>query len=214
MKNTTQFPVIADLNKLILPEKVLAQPDIVVHHSATPVGSARSFHDYHVNNNGWRALGYHFVINNGKRLGDLFDGMIQCNLARDWDKDFDFLEEQGAHAKGLNNCPGICVVGDFTDSFPTPNQILAVTALVTHLNYKREQFGHYPYQIIGHREAGGYGGALVSKSCPGENINCNFMRQYFASQQQHYLTNMLAYKDLALYNGNPYEDVIYYDTMV
>jgi N-acetylmuramoyl-L-alanine amidase len=35
---------------------------IIVHHSATVQGSAESFANYHVKNNGWPGIGYHFVI--------------------------------------------------------------------------------------------------------------------------------------------------------
>lgn len=217
MRNTSKFPVIADLDKLKLTDKTINKEYIIIHHSATDAGNAESFHRYHIEHNNWRALGYHFVINNGKRQSDLFDGMIQCNMARDWDNDFDFTEETGAHAKGLNSKSiGICVVGDFSKGFPTPNQILATTALVTHLNHIKYNIKYREYVVIGHREAGEHGGALVYKSCPGENINCNLMRTFFITQRAHYTVNKLNYKSgiATSLDGQYYNDVVYYDELI
>lgn len=44
--------------------------DIVIHHSATDIGSAASFDRRHRLINHWDELGYHFVIGNGSGSGD------------------------------------------------------------------------------------------------------------------------------------------------
>ena len=54
---------------------------LVVHHSASPIDktTVRDIEDWHVRDNGWDAIGYHFVIGNGDGMADLvFSGA--CNL--------------------------------------------------------------------------------------------------------------------------------------
>lgn len=96
---------------------------IVIHHSATAVGGARSFDAGH-RANGWDEMGYHFVIGNGTQTPD---GFIEVGSR--WDK-----QKHGAHCKTPNNYfndhgIGICLVGDFTKGKPTRNQLSSLYRL-------------------------------------------------------------------------------------
>ncbi len=131
---------------------------IVVHHSATKGGSAASFHRYHVNHNGWRSLGYHFVIPNGI---DAPDGEIEVGPR--WRG-----QQTGAHTGGTPGNEynergiGICLVGNFNAGYPTRAQLRALETLVADL---AARYGIPAYRIIGHRDAPG-----TSTSCPGGHL--------------------------------------------
>ena len=100
---------------------------IVIHHSATPRGSAKTFDKYH-RQKGWDGLGYHFVIGNGTETRD---GVIEVGPR--WN-----LQKHGAHCKTPDNYYndhgiGICLVGDFTKSGPTRKQLDSLDRLVRFL---------------------------------------------------------------------------------
>ncbi len=102
---------------------------IVIHHSATASGSARTFDKYHRETKHWDALGYHFVIGNGTESPD---GQVEVGVR--WDQ-----QKHGAHCKTPSNYfnnhgIGICLVGDFTKSRPTPKQLRALNDLVAFLS--------------------------------------------------------------------------------
>ena len=75
---------------------------IIIHCSATPNGryhTAEDIHRWHVNDNSWSGIGYHYVIRT--------DGVSQKGRPEYW---------EGAHAKGHNkDSIGICLIG--TDEF-------------------------------------------------------------------------------------------------
>lgn len=130
---------------------------IVIHHSATPSGSACVFDRMH-RERGFDELGYHFVICNGI---DAADGAIE--IGGRWHR-----QKWGAHT---GNTPGneynlygigICVVGDFRDRLPTPRQLAALKSLVEQL---ARRYGVEPRHIIGHRDAPG-----ASTECPGDAL--------------------------------------------
>lgn len=80
---------------------------IVIHHSATPAGSAEIFDREHRQRGFWNGLGYHFVICNG--TSGHRDGEIQ--VGDRWVKQIN-----GAHCNvgNMNEVGiGICLVGDF-----------------------------------------------------------------------------------------------------
>lgn len=102
--------------------------DIIIHHSAGPSGGARAFDAYHRNVRHWDELGYHFVIGNGTDTGD---GQIEVGSR--WTK-----QKHGAHCKTPDNYYndhgiGICLVGDFDRTSPTPSQIAALNRLLAFL---------------------------------------------------------------------------------
>jgi N-acetylmuramoyl-L-alanine amidase len=71
---------------------------IIIHCSATKEGEhfdANDIRRWHVEGNGWKNIGYHYVV--------LLDGRIELGRP---------LEEVGAHTKGHNtNSVGICYIG-------------------------------------------------------------------------------------------------------
>jgi hypothetical protein len=102
---------------------------IVIHHSATGAGGAKSFDQFH-RSKGWDELGYHFVIGNGTSTPD---GLIEVGPR--WEK-----QKTGAHCKTPGNYVnehgiGICLVGDFTSGRPTRKQLTSLYHLVRFLSY-------------------------------------------------------------------------------
>jgi len=97
---------------------------IVIHHSATDVGDAESFHRQHAKK--WQnGLGYHFVIGNGTTTRD---GQVQVGPR--WLRQNDGID--GAHAgnKTYNEYGvGVCLVGDFNQGRPTRGQLEALRTL-------------------------------------------------------------------------------------
>ena len=133
---------------------------IVVHHSATPTGSAAVFDRDH-RQKGWDELGYHFVIGNGTHSGD---GQIEVGTR--WPK-----QKWGAHAKTSDNRfndygIGICLVGNFEIDRPTPAQLKAATRLVSYL---METYHIAPQYVLGH-------GDTKPTDCPGRNLALGWVR--------------------------------------
>ena len=124
---------------------------IVVHHSATDSGSTRLFRCLHRAVNGWTDIGYHFVIGNGTDSGD---GVVETGRP---------LGFRGAHAKGSNHCSiGVCLVGNFQETWPTERQTEALGRLLDDL---LDRFRLGPGCVLLHREVHG-----CRTVCPGENL--------------------------------------------
>lgn len=105
---------------------------ITIHHSAkesdggSDLSSARDVADkikkiqgFHMRERGWGDIGYHFLID--------ASGQVWQGRALDW---------QGAHAGGDGNIGniGICMLGDFSTSSPTPESMAALEQLVDKLS--------------------------------------------------------------------------------
>lgn len=123
---------------------------IVVHHSASSVGNARTFHAWHLGR-GWDGLGYHFVIGNGAGMGD---GEVAVGWR--W-----VAQREGAHAgETFHNQHGIgiCLVGDFESAEPSPAQWAALVGLVRRLALDHAIGAD---AILGHRQV------KQSTACPG-----------------------------------------------
>lgn len=139
---------------------------IVVHHSATPGGSARSFDRYH-RDKGWDELGYHFVIGNGTETPD---GMIEVGSR--WQK-----QKHGAHCKTPDNFfnehgIGVCLVGDFTKTRPTARQLAALERLT---GFLCDRCGIRPDRVVSHQ-------AVTHKTaCPGRFFPMSSLRRAVAS---------------------------------
>lgn len=131
---------------------------IVLHHSATRGGCARVFDRAH-RRRGWDELGYHFVITNGRGGSD---GRVEVGSR--WKK-----QKWGAHCGGTPNNEfnehgiGICVVGNFTSSLPTPKQLSSLKKLLVYLmrTYKISADN-----VIGHRCA-----PKAKTACPGDRFH-------------------------------------------
>lgn len=135
---------------------------IVIHHSATPSGSAAVFDRQH-RAKGWDELGYHFVIGNGTNSGD-----GQVEVGSRWP-----VQKWGAHAKTPDNRfneegIGICLVGNFENTRPTARQMQSLTKLVAYL---MQTYKIPANRVIGHRDTG------KSTDCPGRNLNLTEVRR-------------------------------------
>lgn len=134
---------------------------IVIHHSATSNGSAAKFDRDH-RAKGWDELGYHFVIGNGNGSGN-----GQVEVGSRWPR-----QKWGAHAKTPDNRfneygIGICLVGNFDVSRPTPQQQQSLARLVAYL---MQTYNIPADRVIGHRDA-------KSTACPGRNFSIPWLRR-------------------------------------
>ncbi|MCW8128983.1 MAG: N-acetylmuramoyl-L-alanine amidase [Planctomycetota bacterium] len=128
---------------------------IVIHHSASPTGSAASFDRAH-KARGWDGLGYDFVIGNGQGSGD---GQVEVGYR--WSQQL-----RGAHAGNIDyneHGIGICLVGNFEFERPTAKQMESLRNLVRFLQSKT---GIPAASIIGHDHVPG-----KDTQCPGRLFN-------------------------------------------
>ncbi|MGB7159173.1 MAG: peptidoglycan recognition family protein [Tepidisphaeraceae bacterium] len=128
---------------------------IVIHHSATPAGSAAVFDKMH-KDKGWDELGYHFVIGNGTNSGN-----GQVEVGNRWKS-----QKWGAHAKTADNKYndygiGICLVGNFDLDRPTPAQQQSLAKLVAFLE---KTYRITPERVVGH-------GETKATDCPGKYVS-------------------------------------------
>lgn len=120
---------------------------IVVHCAASTPGmntSAADIRRWHVDENGWRDIGYHYVITR--------DGTLETGRP---------LEQAGAHVAGFNaDSIGICLSGGLNDDHQpdanyTRHQFKTLENLLIHLSSK------FPAaDVCGHRDLDD------GKSCP------------------------------------------------
>ena len=147
----------------------LARPNqwrwIVIHHSATPTGSAAAFDKMH-KSKGWDELGYHFVVGNGT---DTRDGQIEVGPR--WPR-----QKWGAHAKTPDNRYndfgiGVCLVGNFDQTRPSEDQVRSLSRLVGHLM----KTYHIPAnRVVGHSDTG------RPTDCPGRLLSVAQVRRMSA----------------------------------
>jgi len=129
---------------------------IVIHHSATPTGSAAEFDLMH-RAKGWDELGYHFVIGNGTGSGD-----GQVEVGSRWR-----TQKHGAHCKVQGHPEyndvgiGICLVGNFNETYPSEAQMASLSRLV---RYLMNRYGIPRSRIYGH-------GQLKPTDCPGRHFS-------------------------------------------
>lgn len=134
----------------------------IVIHTAGVAGdpSAASMRKYHREVNGWRDIGYHYVIRKGGRLE-----MGRTGL--------------GAHTNGANDTFGICISGD-GDSEPW-----TLAQRERAISLCRELCSTYEWsaeRICGHREApAGLGAKPTGKTCPGGLVDMNEFRAAVAA---------------------------------
>lgn len=129
---------------------------IIIHHSATRVGSAEVFDAAHRARGMINGLAYHFVIDNGTEGRP--DGFIETGPR--WIK-----QMHGGHCRQpyINEHGiGICLVGNFSVDQPTPKQLDSLALLIRGL---QEQF-HIPSDhVLGHGEVIG-----EFSECPGSQF--------------------------------------------
>lgn len=129
---------------------------IIVHCSYTPPSmdiGADEIRTWHVRDNGWRDIGYHFVIRR--------NGLVETGRPE---------SEVGAHAKGHNHDSlGICLVGgkaqgkDEADANFTCSQYIALRSTALYL-----QARYGPLSILGHRDV------APDRACPGFDVSSFF----------------------------------------
>ena len=127
---------------------------IIIHHSATDVGSALTFNDWHKRRGFIHGLGYHFVVDNGS--SGKADGYIEVSPR--WLK-----QQNGAHCKasGMNyKGIGICLVGNYSKGYLSENQFEALVYLV---NLLRDYYKIPLKNILGHGQVSG-----ANTQCPGK----------------------------------------------
>jgi hypothetical protein len=134
---------------------------IIIHHSDSAYGSAAIIDQWH-RARGFDELGYHFVIGNGTNSGD---GQIEVGPR--WTK-----QKWGAHDNALDNRYniygiGICLVGDFNKTRPTPRQMRSLVKLVAYL---METYNIPASRVLGH-------GQTKVTECPGRNLNVASVRE-------------------------------------
>lgn len=140
---------------------------IVAHHSATAQGSAASFHNAHLRRGMSNGLAYHFVIGNGRGAGD---GTIE--IGSRWNNQL-----QGGHVRNSrvnDQGIGICLVGNFEETRPTPAQLASLHALIGYLRGVVRQ----PTRVAVHREIDGPRHTL----CPGKNFPTAALHRAFPDQ--------------------------------
>ncbi len=130
---------------------------IVLHHTASSGGNVESIHEEHLNRKDksgkpWLGIGYHFVIGNGNGMGD---GTIEPTFR--WKQQI-----HGAHAGSENpdynqHGIGVCLVGNFEQTPPTPAQRRAMKQLVQTL---KNEYGISSRNVVGHRD-------IRQTACPG-----------------------------------------------
>ncbi len=100
---------------------------VIIHHSATGVGTARSMDEFHRKERHMEnGLAYHFVIGNGRGMGD---GEVAVGGRWTGQLDGGHLHSEFLNAKSL----GICLVGNFDESKPTEKQMESLHALTAAL---------------------------------------------------------------------------------
>ncbi|MCE9582702.1 MAG: peptidoglycan recognition protein family protein [Planctomycetes bacterium] len=133
---------------------------IIIHHSASATGSAAHFDRIH-REKGWEGLGYHFVIGNGSMTEN---GRVEPGER--------WLEQRdGAHAKAEWNsrAVGICLVGNFEDTNPTPEQLASLEALCRWL---MRRCGIPAENVLRHGETHGN-----QTLCPGKRLDVEGLRK-------------------------------------
>ncbi|MDD5439252.1 MAG: N-acetylmuramoyl-L-alanine amidase [Candidatus Omnitrophica bacterium] len=129
---------------------------IIIHHSATDIGSASGFNKAHLRRGFSRGIGYHFVIDNGTEGRS--DGQIE--VTRRWT-----FQRDGAHCKagGMNHDGiGICLVGNFDRDHVSEAQMKSLVYLVKLLS---EHYNISPEHIMGHSMVSG-----ARTHCPGRKF--------------------------------------------
>lgn len=136
---------------------------IIVHHTATGKGNARTINVAHGDRGFWNGLGYHFLIDNGT----MGKGDGQIEMSPRW-----IRQQNGAHCKagGMNDKSiGIALVGNFNNERPTPNQLQSLSFLLATLR------SHYHIPVGNTLVHGEVEGAKTE--CPGRLFPMEALRQ-------------------------------------
>ena len=139
---------------------------IVIHHSASEIGGAERFDEYH-KDRGFDELGYHFVVGNGS---DTAPGKVEVGPR--W-----VAQKHGAHCKTDDEYYnqhgiGICLVGNLQHHAPDPRQMRSLVKLVRFLC---REYDIPPDRIYTHGQITG------QTLCPGRYFDLNDLRRDVAT---------------------------------
>lgn len=128
---------------------------IIIHCSATPEGkhyTVQQIRAWHTTpkpkGNGWRDIGYHFVI--------YLDGSVHAGRP---------IEQIGAHTKNHNaNSIGICYIGGCAADGKTPKDTRTEAQKAALVSLVRKLKSEFPQATVhGHNE-------FANKACPSFNV--------------------------------------------
>lgn len=123
---------------------------IIIHCSATPAQmdiGVDEIRSWHVKDNGWRDIGYHYVI---RRSGIIEDGRPESL--------------PGAHTSGYNgDSLGICLVGGGSDTGEPDSNFTGKQFTALELLLRRLKIQYGSATIHGHRE-------FSNKACPSFDV--------------------------------------------
>ena len=176
-------------------------PEYIVLHTAAFTGRDcdRDMIDQWHKARNWSGIGYHFVILNDKH-SQKADGSIENGRP---------TNKAGAHALGLNSRSlGICCIGHGDKFDFTPAQYESLYSLIRRL---MTEFSIPADKVIGHRELNDLVKQNIissryrtSKSCPGDKIEMNYIREQLAhitANPEHETLAVSAESRLAMSNA-------------
>lgn len=137
---------------------------IVGHHSAIAAGNAEIYGRNHRRRGMQNGLAYHFVIGNGRDSGE---GEIE--IGPRWLEQLDggHVRSHEVNAAGI----GVCLVGNFEKTTPTPKQMAAFESLVDYLGREllRDRYKFMVHKEVDHART----------VCPGRNFPVAAMHRRF-----------------------------------
>ena len=142
---------------------------ILIHHSASPYGSA-AHEDIVHKANGWDGLGYQFVINNGvyKKGFGRPNGLVEVGYRWSWQKVGSHCRPNGNRDNYWNkHTIGICLIGNFEYDKPTSSQM---NSLIKLTRFLMERYNIPKSKIKGH-------GDIKPTKCPGRNFPMKKFKQ-------------------------------------
>ncbi len=142
---------------------------IVVHNSGTRQGSAKAFEHYHRRVRGMsNGMAYHFVIGNGTSTGN---GQIE--IGNRWSRQ---IQGGHVHSDYLNNISvGVCLVGDFNNSRPKPQQLASLEELVKAVRSRVGRVNGQHAVVAPHRNINP---PRWPTDCPGDEFPYSWLRKF------------------------------------
>lgn len=148
------IPKVSQIRPVIPVYGIRSWQYIIIHHSATHEGNALTIDTLHYRRGFENGLGYHFLIDNGT-VGKVAG---QIEVGPRWIKQMD-----GAHCNvnGMNEHGiGICLIGNFSESYVTEPQLNSLVFLVSAL---RKHYNIPLDRILRHGDVPG-----KNTECPGK----------------------------------------------
>jgi LysM repeat protein len=137
---------------------------IVIHHSATTTGNVESFDKNHRKRGMENGLAYHFVIGNGRGMGD---GEIAIGHRWRGQLNGGHLSDEQLNTKSI----GICLVGNFNNTKPTKKQVESLAALLDELS---RETGLAKSSIKTHQDIN-----TKPTACPGKHLKLSSVLSEF-----------------------------------